>query len=190
MLKWKEKYDNEYEDLEQAQKKLEEERKKTAENDSETLEMEKELKQLNILLGLTEVKGKGIIITVDDSKNQNNQVLDANKLIVHDSDLIEIVNVLKNAGAEAIAINGQRIVNSTAITCDGSVVRINGEKVGTPFTIEAIGSPEGLKGALEMPNSYISQMIDDGVKVEIKKSNSIVISKYDGIIKNEYMKDR
>lgn len=109
---------------------------------------------------------------------------------MHDGDLVEIINQLKNAGAEAISINDQRIINTTAITCDGTVVRVNGEKTGAPFVIEAIGSPEGLKGALEMVNSYVDQMVRDGVKVEINKSNNITIPKYEGIIKSEYMKDR
>lgn len=152
--------------------------------------MEKELKQINILLGLTEVSGRGVTITVDDNKTNSSQILDANQAIVHDGDLIEIVNILKNAGAEAISINDQRIVNSTAITCDGSVVRINGEKIGVPYIVKAIGSPEGLKGALEMPNNYVDEMIRDGVKVDIKKWNNLTIPKYDGIIENEYMKDR
>ena len=190
VLKWKERYDNTYRDLNQAEKKLESERKSATENNSETAEMEKELKHLNILLGLTEVNGRGLTITVEDNKTNSSQIINANLAIVHDGDLIEIVNILKNAGAEAISINDQRIVNSTAITCDGSVVRINGEKIGVPYTIKAIGSPEGLKGALEMPNSYVDQMIKDGVKVEIKKWNNLTIPKYDGVIENEYMKDR
>lgn len=152
--------------------------------------MEKELKKINTLLGLTEVKGKGITITVDDNKTiPKQQVLDANILIVHDGDLIEIVNILKNAGAEAICINGQRVVNSTGITCDGAVVRVNGVKVGAPFIIEAIGSPEWIKGSVEN-SSYVDQMIEDGVSVVVQKSNDITIPKYNGVIKSEYMKDR
>ena len=190
VLKWKERYDNTYRDLEQAQKKLENDRKKASESDTETAEMEKELHKYNVLLGLTDVTGKGVVVTVTDSSVDSSKLIDANSAVVHDGDLVEIVNILKNAGAEAIEINEQRIINSTAITCDGAVVRINGEKIGVPFVIKAIGSPEGLKGALEMPNSYVDQMIQDGVDVKIKKQNSISIKKYDGTFENEYMKDR
>lgn len=190
VLKWKERYDNTYRDLEQAQKKLENDRKKASESDTETAEMEKELHKYNVLLGLTDVTGKGVVVTVTDSSVDSSKLIDANSAVVHDGDLVEIVNILKNAGAEAIEINEQRIINSTAITCDGAVVRINGEKIGVPFVIKAIGSPEGLKGALEMPNSYVDQMIQDGVDVTIKKQNSISIKKYDGTFENEYMKDR
>lgn len=189
MLKLKEKYDNAYSQLEQAEKRLEDERKKATQNDEKTEEKEKELHKLEVIQGLTEVNGKGVIITVEDSNLDNSQILDLNKAMVHDGDLIEIVNILKNAGAEAISINDQRIVNTTAITCDGMVVRINGEKIGVPFEIKAIGLPEAIKGALDK-HQYIIQMIEDGVKVDIKKSNNIKIVKYEGVTENTYLKDR
>lgn len=190
VLRWKERYENAYKELEQAEIILEEERKKVTQNDEATAEMEKDLQKIKILLGLTEVKGRGVTVTVDDNKTiPIQQALDPNVLIVHDGDLIEIVNILKNAGAEAISINGQRIVNNTAITCDGSVVRVNGVKIGAPFVVEAIGSPEGLKGSLENSN-YISQMTEDGVSVNIEKRSNITIPKYDGVINTKYMKDR
>lgn len=152
--------------------------------------MKNELNKINTLLGLTSVKGEGIVLIVDDNKDSNDNILDQNLSVVHDGDLIEIVNLLKNGGAEAISINEQRIVSTTAITCDGSVVRINGEKVGAPFEIKAIGSQERIKGVLEMPYNYIYWMKSDGIQVTIKKVDSLEIPKYEGIIKREYMKDR
>ena len=196
VFKWQGKYNNIYEELEQAESKLEEERKKATEKNTESADLEQQLSMDRIFLGLTEVKGKGVVITVDDNiKNMSNVtslVVDPNQLLVHDGDLINIVSILKNAGAEAISINDQRIVSTTAITCDGYVVRINGEKVGAPFTIKAIGSPEYLKGSLDV-SGYMEQMKEDGVIVEIKKSNtagSITIPKYEGILTHEYMKER
>ena len=96
------------------------------------------------------------------------------------------MNELKNAGAEAIEINGQRIVQTTAIVCDGNVVRINGEKLGSPFVIKAIGLPERLYNVNRV-GGYLEMLEDDGVSTEIKKSNDITISKYNGVITNEYM---
>ena len=189
-MKWKEKYDNAYRDLQEVEVQLESKRKRATENNEETAILEQKLQKVNVLLGLTEVKGKGLIITVDDNKTMMSQALDPNRLVVHDGDLIEIVNLLKNVGAEAISINDQRIINNTAITCDGAVVRVNGQKIGAPFIIEAIGSPEGLKGAFEIPNNYVYQLIEDGVKVDISKSNNIVIPKYEGVISYEYIRNK
>lgn len=192
VFKWKEKYDSVYRELEEAEKTLETERKKSTENSDESSQLEQELANAKILLGQTEVKGKGVIITLDDNKaitNMSSLVVDPNTLLVHDGDLIQVVSILKNAGAEAISINDQRIVNTTAITCDGYVVRINGEKVGAPYTIKAIGSPEYLKGSLEV-SGYMETLVNDGVVVDIKKSNSITIPKFEGVLTHEYMKER
>lgn len=189
VLKWKEKYDNAYKDLAQSEKTLEDERKKATQNNTETAQMEDQLSKINRQLGLTDVKGEGVIVKVDDNK-KSEDALDPSKSVVHDGDLVEIVNLLKNGGAEAISINDQRITSVTAITCDGNVVRINGEKVGAPFEIKAIGSQERLKGALEMPYNYIYEMKRDGLQIEINKATSIEIPKYEGVIKREYMKDR
>ena len=192
VFKWRENYENIYKELQEAEATLESERKKATENNSESADIEQELTKARIFLGLTEVKGKGVEITVDDNKNMNNLVavgMDANLLLVHDGDLINIVNILKNAGAEAISINDQRIVSTTAITYDGYVVRINGEKVGAPFRIKAIGSPEYLKGSLDV-SGYMEQMKVDGVIIDIKKSNSIVIPKFEGVLTHQYLIER
>ena len=122
----------------QSEKTLEDDRKKATQNNTETAQMEDQLSKINRQLGLTDVKGEGVIVKVDDNK-KSEDALDPSKSVVHDGDLVEIVNLLKNGGAEAISINDQRITSVTAITCDGNVVRINGEKVGVPFEIKAIG---------------------------------------------------
>ena len=69
-----------------------------------------ELKRYNMLLGLTDVSGNGITLTVSDSSGESG-LIDMSSLIVHDTDLRSLVNELANAGAEAIEINGERIVN-------------------------------------------------------------------------------
>lgn len=192
VFKWRDNYESIYKELQEAEATLESERKKATENNSESANIEQELTKARTFLGLTEVKGKGVEITVDDNKNMNNLVslgMDANLLLVHDGDLINIINILKNAGAEAISINDQRIVSTTAITCDGYVVRINGVKVGAPFRIKAIGSPEYLKGSLDV-SGYMEQMKVDGVIIDIKKSNSIVIPKFEGVLTHQYIIER
>ena len=105
--------------------------------------------------------------------------------------LVEIVNALKNAGAEAISINGERITNTTAITCIGNVVKINGEKIGSPFEIKAIGLTAKLYGSLTMPYGYIDILKRDGVQVNIEQveKDTIVIPKFNGVYKFEYAKE-
>ena len=108
--------------------------------------------------------------------------------VVHDSDLISVVNELCTAGAEAISIYWERIVSTTPITCIGNVIKINDEKIGTPFEICAIGSKERLNGAMTMPGRYLDYRSKQGIKVSIKKSDSVIVSRYNGILKFEYAK--
>lgn len=185
VLKWKEKYDLAYDNLETKEAKLEKLRE-TASSSSESSESVKsDLERNNMALGLTEVIGPGITITLKDAEIATNK-LDISSSIVHYSDLIEVINALKNAGAEAISVNGERIVNPTAIACVGNVIKVNNEKVGVPFIINAIGSKEKLYGALTMLGGYIDKLKEDGVTVEITEQNSITIPKYDGVYKFEY----
>ena len=192
VLKSKEKYDNLYSELEDAENKLEAERTNATQNNTELTELENKIKDGNKMLGLTEVTGNGLIITINDNQDisLNNWFADPNFLLTHDTDLIRVVNELKNAGAEAISINGQRIILTTPIICGGNIININGEKIGSPFEIKAIGSPEALAN-LSRPGGYLSRLEDRGIKVSTpKKSNSITIPKYSGVLNFKYITNK
>ena len=137
---------------------------------------------------MTEVTGPGVIVTLTDGQSITAASVNANDLIVHDLDVLKVINELKNAGAEAISINDERLVNMTAISCGGNIIDINGEKVGAPFVIKAIGLPEQLS-ALSRPGGYLSWMKEDGVGVKLEKSNNITIPKYSGVINYKYMQN-
>lgn len=186
LLQWKEKYDKSVDKLATSSKELETVRTLSGANTSNSSEKNETLKRNNLLLGLTKVKGDGIIITLKDAVTST-QIEDASRLIIHDGDLREIVNELANAGAEAIEINGERIVNSTYILCAGNVILVNGEKISSPCTIKAIGQQEKLYGALERAGGTVQQMRMSNLSVEIKKSSNVEINKYNGAITKKYM---
>lgn len=121
VLKWKEKYDNIANELDVAEKNLAKIREESTQNDSTSTEKEAQITLNNQLLGITNLVGQGIEMTITDDPNATRESIgafdDISYHIVHDADLRAIVNELKNAGAEAISINGQRLVNTTAITC-------------------------------------------------------------------------
>jgi len=189
VLRAKEKYDNLYEDLERMESQLEIERTNSTQNNTELTELENTIKEGNKILGLSEVTGPGITITVNDNQQiLASNVIDPNWFIVHDTDLINIVNALKNVGAEAISINGQRIVTTSAIECDGNIIIINGEKIAAPFEIKAIGLPESLIGVARF-SGYVDYLIEKrflDVTVETTEKEKITIPKYTGVIKFEY----
>ena len=107
--------------------------------------------------------------------------------LVHEEDLLYIVNELFNSGADAVSINNQRIVSTTSIICDGNIIRINGEMVGVPITIKAVGSPERMEGALNRPGGYLQKMAGDGVEVYTQRVEDVTIPKYEGVYSYEYL---
>ena len=186
VLKAKEKYDNKYQELEQAEKQLEEERKNATENNTELSNLEDQIKNKNKLLGLTEVTGQGVIITLTDSPaSMSSNFSASNDDLVHDMDILMVVNELKNAGAEAISVNDQRIMPTTAIDCDGNVIKVNGEKIGPVFEIKAIGLPERFV-TLDRPGGYLYKLREWGIVTSLEKSNNITIPKYSGVINFKY----
>ncbi len=185
VLKYKEKYENKYRELEKAQEQLEQERQNSTQNNESLEKKEEEIKQGNKMIGLSEVTGPGVIVTLSDSKQEASSVLNPSSLLVHDADVLSVINELKNAGAEAISINGQRLVPTSSISCGGNIIDINGEKVGAPFEIKAIGLPEQLS-ALSRQGGYLEILKNASIGAELKKSNNITIPKYTGIISYQY----
>lgn len=144
VLKWKEKYDTAYSDLQTAEKNLEKVRQQATQNIEGSDDKKAELKKNNMLIGLTDVDGTGVTVTMKDNNTVTAESISASDdislYLVHDSDIRSIVNELENAGAEAVSINDQRVVFTTSITCEGNVISVNGKKVSSPFTIKAIGN--------------------------------------------------
>lgn len=188
VLRWKEDYENIYEELENKELELEKARQESTRENGRLKELQQELDETNRLLGLTEVTGEGIVLTVKDNDGTTLKELglDLNQALVHDEDLRQLVNELKNSGAEAISINGQRIMSTTAINCSGAVVTINNIKINSPFEIRAIGNVYSL-GGIKRPGGYLSLMEDEGIIATFDSSNNITIPKYAGVNSPKYM---
>ena len=136
---WKEKYKEVNQKYEEINQKVEEYKEKK-QSDSETSELlQSELQQLNMGLGKTDVQGEGIIVTLTDTDD----------LKINDNNLLIIVNDLKLAGAEAVSINDERIVNMTDIAYIGNTfVKVNGQRISSPYVIKAIGNQTYLESGL------------------------------------------
>ena len=187
ILKINEKYNNLSEELDKLEVKLEDVRADSTSSNSELAILEESIKEKNLTLGLTEVTGTGVKIVLNDSSIStiNNPFINVSDLLVHDGDLIHVVNELFNAGAEAVSINGQRVITTTAIECDGNVIKVNGNKMGAPFEILAIGYPEQLAG-LQRPGGYLETLVSRGLTVNLTKQNTVTIPKYTGTMKFSY----
>ncbi|MBR4260354.1 MAG: DUF881 domain-containing protein, partial [Clostridia bacterium] len=177
VLKSKEKYDKEVAELEKSEEKLEEVRLKATANDENAVQKEEQIKVDKMLIGLADVTGDGLVITLKDNSAVRRSTItsldDIEQYLVHAVDILEVVNALKNAGAEAISVNDQRVTNYTDIYCAGNVIQINGQKISSPIEIKAIGSPELLYGSLKIPGGYIEILEDSGVIVTMQKQENI-----------------
>ena len=161
---------------------------RNVETTEETVELIKQ--ELNTALrdaGLKDVRGQGLIVTVEDSVNEAGQDTNLNNYLVHDEDLLNIVNELKSSGAEAISINDQRIVAMSSIRCAGPTILVNDEKLAPPFTIKAIGDASLLESAINMRGSYVDILKGWGIRFTITKENDIFIPKYSKTIKGKYV---
>ena len=118
----------------------------------------------------------------------SNEKTVAVQAVIDEKQVFELVNDLRNAGAEAISVNDQRIVNTSAVSCIGNVVKINGEKVGAPYKISAIGAPDVLYSAMKIPGGYLDLLTKYGVKVSYEKSYEITVPKFEGVYNFTYMK--
>jgi uncharacterized protein YlxW (UPF0749 family) len=140
-----------------------------------------EWKNARFIAGLSDVKGNGVVIKINDAANFEEGSID--NYVVHDRDLVMVLNELKKAGAQAISINNERILSTTEIICAGPTVRINKNRYAVPFEIKAIGNPKKLYEAIV--NSPIAMGFKDYGKVfEVREAKNIVIPKFSGDINN------
>ena len=186
----KEKNDRYTEKLKEKEQTLTRLREDVTKNNKLSDEQRKKIDNNNTILGLTKVTGKGVQIVLKDGEENKKagSTLEASQTIVHDVDILEIINVLRNAGAEAISINGHRIIATSPISCIGTVIKINDEKVGAPYVISAIGNPEALESALNIPGGIISILEKFGIKITKEKKEEIKIHEYTGVYKYQYLK--
>ena len=126
LANWKSKYEDAEKKYEEVTSTLKKYNEQSSSNDETKKNLEEELENLKLHLGLTDVEGTGLVITLSDPDN---------------------ITEAENNGDNSV----QRITCFTAISCDGNVIVINGEKVSSPFTIKAIGYPARLAEGVEPP---------------------------------------
>lgn len=140
-----------------------------------------ELKESEDLLGKTTVTGEGVIIT-----------LSSDTMRVGSDDLLELVNLLKDAGAEAISINDKRLIYKSYISYinEGNFITVNGNRIVEPYVVKAIGNTTHLESSVSQKKyGYIDTKVSAGKNVTLEKSNEIIIYAYDGELDFDYVKE-
>ena len=156
--------------LQDTTKNLETIRDKAAQNNSSSVQKSELIKKYLVFIGYTDVLGQGVIIQYIPTKDQNKSDITA--------DLRDVVNELKNAGAEAISINDQRLINTSSIEMVKNKIEINKIEISAPYTIKIIGNPEIINSSLIRPGGTIELIEDTGVSINIQIKEKVNISKY------------
>lgn len=143
--------------------------------------------QLMMKAALTNVKGPGVTVLIEDSSKPIQGGENPNLYVIHDEDILRIVNELRAGGAEAIAINDQRLIGTSEIRCSGPTITVNGKVFGAPFTVKAIGDPKTLNSALTMRGGIVDSLKHWGIKVTIKKEESVAIPAFTGAFREEHL---
>ncbi len=141
-------------------------------------DMKEQLIDYGALSGITSIKGPGLVIKMQDG--DRDRILDTEievlRKIIHDNDLAQVLNAIRNAGAQAIAINDHRILPSSAVKCYWAFIGFEDESTTmAPFYIYAIGNPEEMKAILLSENSVIQNLLLRKIKIEIEEKDEIII---------------
>ena len=173
LTKWNTRYEELYARYEEEEVKRQEYQNSLGTDDQASDLLEEELKETNILLGLTDVTGPGIIVTLSNNDTKN---IDA-------YDLLELVNELRLAGAEAISINGERIVAmSDIVDINYSFIVVNGNRISSPYVVKAIGNQTYLESGLTAKEyGYMDNIIKgNGKTATLERNDNIEIPKFTG----------
>lgn len=157
-------------------------------DDAATRAIKDELNKTRMLAGLTAVKGEGVQLVLNDSPKKLQPGEDPNLYILHEEDLLKVVNELRSGGAEAISINGQRILATSEIRCAGTTVLVNTKKVVPPLNILATGDPAALQSSLEIKGGILETIRFWGLVAEVEQKKDITVPAYSGTIRFDFSK--
>lgn len=170
-------------DLESAKSQIAELRKNTDESFAAVIS--EQLENAEKLAGIVALKGPGIIVIMNDAK-KNNISMTGDSAIIHDSDIRTVVNELFASGAEAISINGERLVSTSSIRCVGPTVLVNNTRLSIPFEITAIGDAKTLEAGLIVKGGVVDTLTPWGIDVKISQHTKVEVPAYTGVTAFKY----
>ncbi len=166
--------------------RLAEYEKAAAENRTATAGVNRQLQDLRALVGLTALEGPGLVVTLIDSTRPARPGEDPNKTILHYTDIAGVVSELWAAGAEAIAVNGERVMTSTGINCVGTTILCNTKRMAPPYVITAVGDPRRLDAYLRRPAGSLEMLAAFDFPIRLTRHRRVDVPPYRGIFHFEY----
>lgn len=179
LIEWREKYQTTESKIKDIVNKIKDYEEKLQSNEEARELVKKELSEAKQTFGLTNIEGEGIIVTLTDTDERSYDY----------KDLLVLVNELRDAGAKAISINDQRIVNMTDIVSISTrYIMVNRNRISSPYVIKAIGDKTYLKSAITIKNGYMDLKDKDGYDISIQEKSNIKINKYSEKVTLKYIK--
>jgi uncharacterized protein YlxW (UPF0749 family) len=176
-------------DLADLRKRLDELQRNASTQTGAEREVQSRIDNLMSSAGLTPRSGDGVVVQLDDARNVSVTSRDIDKSICHSTDLTDIINTAWKGGAEAIAVNDERVVSSSSVYCVGSTIMVNGRLMSPPFNVAAIGPQNGILGAFDDPNQLqdIKQRRDvQGLGFRVTRASAIHVPAYSGALNIRY----
>ncbi|HVT13427.1 MAG TPA: DUF881 domain-containing protein [Fimbriimonadaceae bacterium] len=147
------------------------------------------IQQAKAFAGLTDLQGPGVKVTLTDSHRTPIGTIQGNDSIIHDVDVLRVTNELFASGAEAIDVNGHRVVSTTSFRCVGPVIHVDGVPVASPVIIRAIGDPAAMEGGLNLPLGVLAEIRQtDPAMVQIEQVKDMRIAAYGGSTERKFAK--
>ena len=184
--KEKEKNDALYKEYVKVQQDLEKYIAAIEDTNTTTKLLKEQLDSAEIMAGMKEVTGQGVTVKMSDGSKTSAIPGQEGLYWIHDGDLLMVINELRDAGAEAISLNDQRLTSLSEVRCVGAVVSVNNVRVGEPFIIKAIGEAKTLESALMFKGGIISELTTYKIECEVKTSENITIPAYKGAVNFKY----
>ena len=144
------------------------------------------MEELRMKAGLTALEGSGVIVRMDDSNMTTRRGENPNLYVIHDEDILRIVNELRAAGAEAISINGQRLTATSEIRCAGPTLSVNNVRSAPPFEVIAIGDKNSLENSIKVRGGVEDALKVWGIQIDVKSVENVYIPPYKGDFRHKF----
>ena len=172
--------------VEELRRQLDEQRASGAGQQRGSASLEKLLADASVTAGLQAMRGPGLKVTLDDSRLDRSPAGNVNDLVIHSQDVQAVVNALWQAGAEAVSINGQRLVGTSAVLCVGNTLLLNGSVHSPPYEVTALGASRDVFENDGLVRRLRSDATTFGLRFSIEEDSRLRVPAYAGVVRTEY----
>lgn len=142
-----------------------------------------ELSKIRMYAGLTPLVGPGVEVIMENPPESAPSFY-----TIRDEDILKVINDLRGAGAEAIAVNEQRILSTSEVRLAGNHINVNLVRISPPYRITAIGNPGTLKSSLEIKGGLVEYLSANGITVNVRQVDKVNVPAYTGSLRFDYAK--